>query len=90
MTALKEEGATSLPFPADPEEWEAVHTTSTTGKFEPNIASTQFNEDLYKLPDGLIKVEYESRIRLQRTITPVRFWRQVFYKTLRMTSLKRS
>ena len=78
MTALEEEGATSPPFPADPEEWEAVHTTSTTGKFEPNIASTWFNEDLYKPPDSLIKVEYESRIRLQRTITPVRFWRQVF------------
>ena len=44
-----------------------VHTTSTSGELEPNIASPQFSENLYKLPDGLIKVEQEYRFRPQRT-----------------------
>ena len=40
-----------------------MHTTSTSGELEPNIASPQFSENLYKLPDGLIKVEQEYRFR---------------------------
>ena len=68
MSALKEEEPTSLFFPADSSEWKAVHTTFTTGKLEPHIASLQFRDNLYKLPDSLIKIEHESRIRLQRSI----------------------
>ena len=66
--ALKEEDLTSLLFPGDSEGWENVASTFSVGKLSPDCFSQQFNENLPRLPDGLINKEFEARTRLARTL----------------------
>ena len=68
-SALREEESTSLLFPGGSDSWDEVALTFSTGKLEPNCASRQLGEDLYKIPEILLKTEYESRKRLQRTLS---------------------
>ena len=68
VPTLKEEDFTSLLFPGDSEGWENVASTFSIGKLSPNSFSQQFNEELPKLPEGLINKEFDSRTRLARTL----------------------
>ena len=67
-TPLKEEESTSFLFPGDSPAWENVTQTFSNGKLQPDCASVQFNEDLPKIPDSLLKAEFETRTRLARTL----------------------
>ena len=42
--------------------------TFSMGRLAPDCASTQFNEDLSKLPDQLLTAKFESCSRLARTL----------------------
>ena len=65
---LKEEDPVSLLFPGDSTIWEGVVQTFSAGKLPPECASTQFDEDLPKVPDFLLKAEFEARSRLEKTL----------------------
>ena len=66
--ALKEEDFTSLLFPGGSEGWEDVASTFSVGKLSVDCFSQQFNENLPKLPDGLITKEFDTRTRLARSL----------------------
>ena len=66
---LREEEATSLLFPADSELWEDVASTFSVGRFKSDCASVQFDEELPKIPDGLLNSEFSARSRLERTLS---------------------
>ncbi|XP_066955440.1 uncharacterized protein [Macrobrachium rosenbergii] len=65
---LRETDPTSLLFPGDSEFWLGAPATFTVGKLDPECASTLFGEQLPKIPDALLKKEYEARCRLSRSI----------------------
>ena len=66
--SLKEDEATSLLFPGDSPAWEEVVPTFSSGRLTQDCASVQFNEDLPKLPEAMLKAEFEARSRLARTL----------------------
>ncbi|XP_068202251.1 uncharacterized protein [Palaemon carinicauda] len=68
LPQLRETELTSLLFPGDHECWRNAPSTFTVGKLSPDCASTQFSERLPKLPESLIKIEFETRCRLSRSI----------------------
>ena len=65
---LREEEFTSLLFPADSEGWSDVALTFSVGKLSADCCSLQFNEDLPKIPEGMISKEFEARSRLARSL----------------------
>ena len=65
---LREEDLTSLLFPGDSEGWENVASTFSVGRLSLDCFSQQFNENLPKLPEGLINKEFEAKNRLARTL----------------------
>ncbi|XP_064107292.1 uncharacterized protein LOC135216138 [Macrobrachium nipponense] len=71
MPTLKETDATSLHMPAIREFWQDVPSTFTVGKLDADCASSLFSERLPKLPDNLLKAEFEARSRLARSINAV-------------------
>ena len=68
-SALREEESTSLLFPGGLDFLNEVTLTFSTWKLKPNCASRQLGEDLYKIPETLLKTEYESWKRLQITLS---------------------
>ncbi|XP_064078898.1 uncharacterized protein LOC135196208 isoform X2 [Macrobrachium nipponense] len=68
LPQLKETDLTSLLVPEDPTYWHQTPETFQKGKLETDCASTQFNERLLKLPEHLIKAEFEARCRLSRSL----------------------
>ena len=66
--SLKEEEPTSLLFPGDSDFWNEVSLTFSAGRLEADCASRQFNEELHRLPEHMIKSEYEARKRMQRSL----------------------
>ncbi|XP_064111315.1 translation initiation factor IF-2, mitochondrial-like [Macrobrachium nipponense] len=68
MPQLRETELTSLLFPGDPECWVTPPATFTTGKLNIDCASTQFSDKLPRLPESLVRIEYEARTRLSRSI----------------------
>ena len=71
--SLREEEATSLIFPADSEIWRNVAATFTVGRLKPECASDQFDEELPKVPEGMLNAEYAARSRLARTLNTFTF-----------------
>ncbi|XP_064109242.1 uncharacterized protein LOC135217346 [Macrobrachium nipponense] len=71
LPQLKETDLTSLLVPEDPTYWHQTPETFQKGKLETDCASTQFNERLLKLPEHLIKAEFEARCRLSRSLHSV-------------------
>ncbi|XP_068238442.1 uncharacterized protein [Palaemon carinicauda] len=68
MPTLKETDPTSLLMPAPNDFWWDAPTTFTVGKLDPDCASSLFSERLPKLPDHLLKAEFETRNRLARSL----------------------
>ena len=64
----KEEETTSFLFPADSPLWQDVAPTFAEGRLSLNCIPEQFNEDLPKLTEALVKAELEARARLTRTL----------------------
>ncbi|XP_064116855.1 uncharacterized protein LOC135222646 [Macrobrachium nipponense] len=71
MPQLKETEATSLLFPRDLECWVGAPATFTVGKLNRDCAMTQFGELLPRIPDTMLKAEFEARCRLSRSINSV-------------------
>ncbi|XP_064116856.1 uncharacterized protein LOC135222647 [Macrobrachium nipponense] len=71
MPQLKETEATSLLFPRDLECWGGAPATFTVGKLNRDCAMTQFGELLPRIPDTMLKAEFEARCRLSRSINSV-------------------
>ncbi|XP_066981300.1 uncharacterized protein [Macrobrachium rosenbergii] len=71
MPQLRETEPTSLLFPTDLECWTGAPETFTVGKLDSECASNLFSEQLPRLPESLIKAEYEARCRLSRSINSV-------------------
>ncbi|XP_066976430.1 uncharacterized protein [Macrobrachium rosenbergii] len=67
---LRETDPTSLVFPGSNEFWVDAPSTFTVGKLDPLCASTQFSEQLPKLPESLLKAEFETRTKLARSLSP--------------------
>ena len=67
--SLREEESTSFLFPGDSQAWKEVALTFSEGKLEQDCASAQFNENLPKLSNHLVNVEFEARMRLARTLS---------------------
>ncbi|XP_068237582.1 uncharacterized protein [Palaemon carinicauda] len=68
LPQLRETDLTSLFFPGYHECWRNAPATFTAGKLSADCASTQFSEHLPKLPESLIRLEFEARCRLSRSI----------------------
>ncbi|XP_064093048.1 uncharacterized protein LOC135205818 [Macrobrachium nipponense] len=68
MPQLRETDLTSLLFPGDHNCWVDTPAMFTTGKLNTDCASTQFSERLPRLPDSLVKIEFEARMWLSRSI----------------------
>ena len=66
--ALREEEPTSWIFPNDSPVWEDVVSTFSVGKLAGDCASAQFNEEMPRLPEALLKTECEAKMRLARTL----------------------
>ena len=66
---LREEESTSLLFPGDSHAWEEVAQTFSGGKLDQDCASVQFNENLPKLSNHMVEVEFAARMRLARTLS---------------------
>ena len=58
-----------LLFPGDPTIRDGVFQTLSVGQLPPDCASVQFNEDLPKVPDPLVKVEFEAHSGLESTLS---------------------
>ncbi|XP_068239903.1 uncharacterized protein [Palaemon carinicauda] len=71
MLSLKETDPTSLLVPDTSALWNKASSTFTVGKLDPDCASSLFSERLPKITDHLLKVEFESRNRLARTLNSV-------------------
>ncbi|XP_064101055.1 uncharacterized protein LOC135211750 [Macrobrachium nipponense] len=71
MPILKETEATSLLMPATREFWHDAPSTFTVGKLDSDCASTLFSDKLPKLPENLLKTEFETKTRLARSINAV-------------------
>ncbi|XP_068235580.1 uncharacterized protein [Palaemon carinicauda] len=68
MPALKETDPTSMLIPSTVTIWDDAPATFTVGKLDPDCASNLFSEKLPKLPDILLKTEFEARNRLARSL----------------------
>ncbi|XP_068200581.1 uncharacterized protein [Palaemon carinicauda] len=68
LPPIREVDPISLLLPSGIECWDNVHTTFTSGKLAADCASVMFNERLPRLPESLIKQEYDSRLRVGRTL----------------------
>ncbi|XP_068217558.1 uncharacterized protein [Palaemon carinicauda] len=68
LPQLRETDPTSLLFPSDNECWLNIQSTFTSGKLSADCASTQFSERLPRLPETLIRLEFESRSRFSRSL----------------------
>ncbi|XP_064108924.1 uncharacterized protein LOC135217142 [Macrobrachium nipponense] len=68
MPVLRETEATSLLLPTGLDFLANAQATFTLGKLDPECASDLFSERLPKLPDHLVKAEFEARSRLARSI----------------------
>ncbi|XP_068238907.1 uncharacterized protein [Palaemon carinicauda] len=68
LPQLRETDLTSLLFPGDHDCWTDAPATFTAGKLNADCASTQFSERLPRLPDSLIRLEFDARMRLSRSI----------------------
>ncbi|XP_064087967.1 uncharacterized protein LOC135202485 isoform X2 [Macrobrachium nipponense] len=71
LPVLRETEATSLLFPTGPDFWKDAPATFTTGKLDPECASDLFSERLPRIPDHLVKTEFEAKTRLARSINSV-------------------
>ena len=68
-SSLKEEEPTSLLFPSDSGIWSEVAATFSVGQFKAECASTQFDDELPRIPDSLLQSEFAARSRLERTLS---------------------
>ncbi|XP_068226592.1 uncharacterized protein [Palaemon carinicauda] len=68
LPPIREVDPISLLLPSGIECWDNVHTTFTSGKLTADCASVMFSERLPRLPESLIKQEYDSRLRVGRTL----------------------
>ncbi|XP_068249701.1 uncharacterized protein [Palaemon carinicauda] len=68
MPQLRETDLTSILFPGDHDCWIDAPATFTMGKLNTDCASTQFSERLPRLPDSLIKLKFDARMRLSSSI----------------------
>ncbi|XP_068210358.1 uncharacterized protein [Palaemon carinicauda] len=68
LPQLRETDLISLLFPGDHECWTNAPATFKAGKLSADCASTQFSERLPRLPESLIRLEFEARTRLSRSI----------------------
>lgn len=71
MPQLQETDSTSLLFPGDSECWLGAPATFTVGKLDPECASALFSEHLPRIPEALLKAEFEARCRLGRSLHAV-------------------
>lgn len=69
LPQLRETDPTSLVFPGSDEFWMDAPSTFTVGKLDPLCASSQFSEELPKLPESLLKAEFETRTKLARSLS---------------------
>ncbi|XP_068239960.1 uncharacterized protein [Palaemon carinicauda] len=68
VPVLKETDPTSMLLPGASALWKDASATFTVGKFDPDCASSLFSEKLPKLPDHLLKSEFDARNRLARSL----------------------
>ena len=88
MPAMRELDATSLLCPNDSPIWSDVCATFRPGKLSPDVASEQLKEDMPKLRDTLIDLEYRSRTRLADSILAMAYSELLISLHLELPELK--